>query len=160
MDMIIMFGRWCALMDHFLAEGLSFLPEGFYVTDSEQSNCVRAAVKQQRRFWQNLRVDFDGSPHTHTHPHTQKTCLLCHKHSELFMEMWLRRSHLQRSHPVWAVHVEPEAQVTQADAGGERAPGGYRGDVALLLRRRVHVQEVPSTTLGENVTEHICVRFT
>lgn len=52
---------------------------------------------------------------------------------ELFMETGFRSSHLQRPHPVRAVHVEPEPQVTPADAGRKREPGRHPGDVALPL---------------------------
>lgn len=49
------------------------------------------------------------------------------------MEMQPRLNHLQCSHPVRAVHVEPEAQVTQADAGRERYNGCDLGNVTLPL---------------------------
>lgn len=52
---------------------------------------------------------------------------------ELFMEMRFGSCHLQRPHPVRAVHVEPEAQVTPADAGRKRTPGRHLGDVTLPL---------------------------
>lgn len=62
--------------------------------------------------------------------------------------MWLRLNYLQRSHPVRAVHVEPEAQVTHANTGWECTPGRHPGNVSLPLRGWVYVQEVPSTTFG------------
>lgn len=49
------------------------------------------------------------------------------------MEMWLGLNHLQRSHLVRAVHVEPEAEVTQADTGWKWTPGRHRGDIPLPL---------------------------
>ncbi len=52
---------------------------------------------------------------------------------ELFMEMRFALNHLQCSHLVGAVHVEPEAQVTQADAGWKRTPGCHLGNLALPL---------------------------
>lgn len=55
------------------------------------------------------------------------------KDFELFMEMWLALNHLQRSHPVRAIHVEPEAQVTLADTGWKWTPGCHLGNVALPL---------------------------
>ena len=53
--------------------------------------------------------------------------------------------YLQSAHALRAVHVEPEPQVTQADAGWEGTPGGHLGNVALPLSSRVHIQEVSST---------------
>lgn len=60
---------------------------------------------------------------------------------ELFKEMRFRSCHLQRPHPVRAVHVEPEAQVTPTDAGRKQAPGCHLGDVTLSLDSRVRVEE-------------------
>lgn len=65
---------------------------------------------------------------------------------ELFMESRVRLKHLQRAHPVRTLHVEPEAQVTQADAGRKRTLGGHLGDVAVPLGGGVNVQEFPITT--------------
>lgn len=63
-------------------------------------------------------------------------------------EMRLGLDHLQCSHLVRAVHEEPEAQVTQADAGWKWIPGRYLGNVALPLGGWVYIQELPSTTFG------------
>lgn len=63
------------------------------------------------------------------------------------MEMGFRSCHLQRSHPVRAVHVEPEVQVTPADAGRKRTPGRHLGDVALPLNGWKHVQEFAPPSL-------------
>lgn len=65
------------------------------------------------------------------------------------MEWRVGLKHLQGSHPVRTMHVEPEAQVTQADAGRERTPGCHLGDVAIPLGGGVHVQESPITTFGD-----------
>lgn len=72
------------------------------------------------------------------------------------MESRLRLKHLQRAHPVRALHVEPEAQVTQAHAGRERAPGCHLGDVTIPLRGGVDVKEFSITTL-EDTDNLICV---
>lgn len=70
----------------------------------------------------------------------------------LFMNL---HSHLQRSHPVWAVHVEPEAQVTQAHAGWKGTNGGHPGNVTLSLSAWVDVEEVPPATFAErNAARH------
>lgn len=65
------------------------------------------------------------------------------------MESRVRVKHLQRAHPVRTMHVEPEAQVTQADAGRKRTPGGHLGDVAIPLGGGVDVQEFPITTFED-----------
>lgn len=44
------------------------------------------------------------------------------------------------------MHEEPEAKVTQADAGWEWTPGCQLGNVTLPLNGWVYIQEVPSTT--------------
>lgn len=66
---------------------------------------------------------------------------------ELFMEMRFRSCHLQRPHPVWAVHVEPKAQVTPTNAGRKRVPGRHLGDVTLPLYSWVRVEEFASAPL-------------
>lgn len=74
------------------------------------------------------------------------------------MESRVRLTHLQRAHPVRTLHVEPEAQVTQADAGGERTLGCHLGDVAVPLGGGVDVQEFSITTF-EDTDDVICVRL-
>lgn len=76
------------------------------------------------------------------------------------MEMWLGLIHLQCSHPVRAVHVEPEAQVTSADAGWKCIPGCHLGNVPLPLIGRVYVEEAPTTTFGDGCRTHqMCRTF-
>lgn len=74
------------------------------------------------------------------------------------MESRVRLKHLQRAHPVKTLHVEPEAQVTQADAGGERTLGCHLGNVAVPLGGGVNVQEFSITTF-EDMDDLICVRL-
>lgn len=74
------------------------------------------------------------------------------------MESRVRRKHLQRAHPVGTLHVEPEAQVTQADAGGEGTLGRHLGDVAVPLGGGVHVQEFSIATC-EDTDDAICMRL-
>lgn len=74
------------------------------------------------------------------------------------MESRVRLKHLQRAHPVRTLHVEPEAQVTQADAGGERTLGCHLGDVAVPLGGGVDVQEFSIATF-EDTDEAICMRL-
>lgn len=74
------------------------------------------------------------------------------------MESRVRLKHLQRAHPVRTLHVEPEAQVTQADAGGERTLGCHLGDVAVPLGGGVDVQEFSISTF-EDTDDAICVRL-
>lgn len=71
-----------------------------------------------------------------------------------FMEMWLRFDHLQCSHPVRAMHEEPEAQVTQANTGWKWSPGCHLCNVTLPLRGWVNIQEAPSTTYGDNILNY------
>lgn len=83
------------------------------------------------------------------------------------MEMSLRLNYLQRAHPVWALHVEPEAQVTQADTGRKWTPGCHLSDVTLPLGGRVYVEELPITTFEEifkkeynkKKKNHVCTWF-
>lgn len=72
---------------------------------------------------------------------------------ESFMEMWPVLDHLQRSHPVGAVHEEPKAQVTQADTGWKWSPGCHLCNVALPLWGWMNVQEVPSATYGDKYSK-------
>lgn len=55
------------------------------------------------------------------------------------MEMWVKLNHLQCSHLVRAVHVEPEAEVTSANTGWKGTPGCHFGNVTLPLNGRVYV---------------------
>ena len=82
-----------------------------------------------------LQVDGDGSLQQKTIKKKKQVWKTpdTNKAFELFMEMWLRFNHLQCSHPVRAVHVEPEAQVTEADAGRKWTLGRHLGNVALPL---------------------------
>lgn len=70
------------------------------------------------------------------------------------MEMSLRLNHLQRAHPVWALHVEPEAQVTQADTGRKWTPGCHLADVTFPLGGRIDVEELPISTF-EDILKYI-----
>lgn len=77
------------------------------------------------------------------------------------MEMSLSLNHLQCAHPVGALHVEPEAQVTQAHAGRKWTPGCHLGDVTLHLGGRVYVEELPISTFEDIfkyiLKNHICI---
>lgn len=77
--------------------------------------------------------------------------LFAWKDFELFIVMWLNLNHLQCSHLVRAVHVEPEAQVTQTHTGWKWTPGCYLGNVTLPLNGGVYVQKFPSATFGNTV---------
>lgn len=73
------------------------------------------------------------------------------------MEMWLGLNHLQCSNLVRAVHVEPEAQVTQADTGWKWTPGRHLGDVPLPLNGRVYVEEFPPATFEAQSGSHLYI---
>lgn len=71
------------------------------------------------------------------------------------MEMRLGLNHLQCSHLVRAVHVEPEAQVTQTDTGWKWTPGRHLGDVPFPLNGWVYVQEFPPATFEAQNGSHL-----